>query len=120
MGDLPDAPRARERQQPPAPTVKREGIEHGVLMSDCEASSGRGPTTKWIAAAKPQTYTVTKKVAGTAPPSRRNNIADNNSRSNSAMLAKIPKIRRPFGVDVSTPSWIETNRCPRLETLPTQ
>jgi hypothetical protein len=31
------------------------------------------------------------------------------SRSNSARLAKMPNTRRPLGVEVSTPSWSETN-----------
>lgn len=35
-----------------------------------------------------------------------------NSRSNSAMLAKIPKTRRPLGVEVSTPSWRLMNSIP--------
>ena len=43
MGDLPDAPRARERQQPPAPDREAEGIEHGVLVvTDFGTSDGRG------------------------------------------------------------------------------
>ena len=36
-----------------------------------------------------------------------------NSRSNSAMLAKMPNTRRPLGVDVSTPSWRLINSIPR-------
>lgn len=35
------------------------------------------------------------------------------SRSNSAMLAKMPNTRRPFGVEVSTPSCRLTNWIPR-------
>ena len=34
------------------------------------------------------------------------------SRSNSAMLAKMPKTSRPLGVLVSTPSWIEMKSIP--------
>ena len=41
------------------------------------------------------------------------------SRSNSAMLAKIPKMSRPFGVDVSTPSWSESNWMPSASNSPT-
>ncbi len=36
-----------------------------------------------------------------------------NSLSNSAMLAKMPNTRRPFGVEVSTPSWRLTKSIPR-------
>ena len=73
-GDLPDAPRARERQQPSVSTVMRDGIEHGVLLvTDFEASGSRGPTTKQIAATKPQTHIVSNQVAGNAPRSRCNN-----------------------------------------------
>src|ERR1022692_989498 len=34
------------------------------------------------------------------------------SRSNSAILAKMPNTSRPFGVPVSTPSWIEMKSIP--------
>ena len=37
------------------------------------------------------------------------------SRSNSAIVAKIPKASRPFGVDVSTPSCRDTNWMPGLD-----
>jgi hypothetical protein len=39
------------------------------------------------------------------------------SRSNSAMVAKMPKIRRPFAVDVSTPSCTLTKSMPQTAKL---
>ena len=71
---MPDAPRARERQQPSASTTNREGIEHGVLLvTNFAATSGRGPTPKRIATTKPQTYIVSNQGAGNAPRSGCNN-----------------------------------------------
>ena len=69
-------------------------------------SARRAATRAQLTSRRGRPSRLPRARAAASPERTRSRIS---CRSNSAMLAKIPNTSRPFGVDVSTPSWSATN-----------